>query len=123
MIKVLLLLGMVLAWTGAEECQVRTRLTARRPLVDDGAINSLVYTGHGLKTLPLRVRWDASLSNRTASTLVLHPNHPLLLNDVPSDWYDGREALTLERMLIYSRSQFHLWHVSPGATPQSPQVC
>jgi len=99
-------------------CHVKVQLSAQREGVNDGVISATLFAGHQKKQLNMLVAWNNP--KLPPVTLLLPPDHVLLSQEVPVDWFNGQAPLTLERLLFESRTVTQQWHVAELPEPVSP---
>lgn len=124
MLRLLLLLLLLLCpFLLVNACSPTITLSAWRAVGDDGGVSVALYAGHRLHQLTLGVLWQRVPGVPDVPGSVLLPGtSPLLALDAPDDWYDGRSALTLERLTFLTRNHLFAWPVAAYSGTLVPPV-
>ena len=93
-------------------CQPQTTISVRRQLEEDGVLSVSVYAGHRRRHMGAHVVWSPHQVDPRWGTFVLTGKELAAREDLPEGWYDGKSALTMERLVFFTRGHERSWPAS-----------
>jgi hypothetical protein len=93
-------------------CNPSASIAARRQLTEDGIISTSIYAGHRRKHMGAHVLWSNQSVNPQWGTFVVPEDDLVVKEDIPQGWFNGKSAITMERLLFTSQGRQYSWPVT-----------